>query len=406
MRVLVAVSDEYQRGKMVARYRNARCAVTVVDDVSDIAIARGDLDGLAEGYDLIVASEGLGAIFNRAAPGPGIAVVSPGDTLAKAFTTVARAHGHESHNLVIQQGKNTLELDMTRRSCRVNGHDVKLRPMEYKLLRVLALRRNTEIKSNTLTEAINGYYIKHLHYHLCHLRQKISPLIIDNTGGDGYSLNDTSCEVGIRQERHGIRTLENGAITYNGSNLGLSPKEKDILKALLANRQLTGKDCLTSVDICNIRKALARASSCEVAPYGYDFIETIRGQGYRLRPQPLKIEPIPKMLFSLGDGRLVIDTCAMVMKNTDNGMVEKLRRSEARILVYLAMKGRTASDINRAFRTINSGSFIYNIKGTIDALGLEPDNYITSDSSGYRLQNVRFQAQDLQACSTLAPAAE
>ncbi len=409
MRVLVAVSDEYQRGKMVARYRNARCAVTVVDDVSDIAIARGDLDGLAEGYDLIVASEGLGAIFNRAAPGPGIAVVSPGDTLAKAFTTVARAHGHESHNLVIQQGKNTLELDMLTGTCRVNEQTIDLRPKEHQLLLKLVLLSGKSEGRENLQKAL-GTSDEGLNTCLKNLRQRIAPLKITQKSGS-LSMDNEKFPINVRvkAEKNGIILYDDGRILCNGREVKLALNERENLAVLLNGSQLEITPAV-STSISRIRKALAKASHCKDAPDGYDFIKKTTNSTYALRNTTVNIPPrhepsLQGMILQIGDqeNKLRINTkqrTICLVNNNRETIEEKINVKQAAFFEHLARQQlingvlTTASSIE-VYLQLPDGAVSNLLRGIyskIRRLGADPQLFITAGqgrtSPGYTLINL------------------
>jgi two-component system cell cycle response regulator CtrA len=113
---------------------------------------------------------------------------------ARINAVVRRAHGHAQS--VIQAGEISLNLDSRRAS--VAGREIHLTPSEYKILELLALRKNTVLsKEACLNHLYNGMSdpeVKIIDVFVCKLRKKIAEVtdagVIETVWGNGYMLRD------------------------------------------------------------------------------------------------------------------------------------------------------------------------------------------------------------------------
>jgi two-component system, OmpR family, KDP operon response regulator KdpE len=119
------------------------------------------------------------------------------DELLARLRAVLRRGGEESGEPRISVGE--LEIDLADRSVRRNGAEVHLTPIEFDLLRVLALHRGKLVTQRQLLHEVWGPgYEDETHYlrvHVAHIRSKLEPepsrpRYLITEPGVGYRLRD------------------------------------------------------------------------------------------------------------------------------------------------------------------------------------------------------------------------
>ncbi len=116
---------------------------------------------------------------------------SPRELLARLRAVTRRAAGPAEEAVIEVDG---LEIDLAARTVRRAGEDIHLTPIEYELLRVLAVNRGRVITHRTLLGEVWGpNYVddtRTLRTHIANLRRKIEPAgaprLIRTDAGVGY----------------------------------------------------------------------------------------------------------------------------------------------------------------------------------------------------------------------------
>jgi two-component system KDP operon response regulator KdpE len=121
------------------------------------------------------------------------------EELAARLRALLRRSGEGADEPVISIGE--LEIDLAARAVRRGGEEVHLTPIEYDLLRVLALNRGKLVTHRHLLHEVWGPgYEDELHYlrvHVAHIRSKIEPdpsrpRYVITDPGVGYRLQEDS----------------------------------------------------------------------------------------------------------------------------------------------------------------------------------------------------------------------
>jgi len=121
-----------------------------------------------------------------------------GILLAKVKAVLKRYGSGSNQQEVLEFGQ--IQIDTKLHRVRVNGIDIQLKTMEYKLLSYLAKNKNRIITKNELFQNVWGDSFVGdgtLNVHIRHLREKIErnpkdPQFIKTVWGTGYVLEDTT----------------------------------------------------------------------------------------------------------------------------------------------------------------------------------------------------------------------
>lgn len=404
MRVFIATQDQEERAALSKMFKQHLWTVDAPKDFSK------DYDTvLGCEYDTVVGSDAHH--FSERA---GLVIAEDVGNFDVFSAQFAKAGGHPATVIGIltaTQGENTLSLDMLdtrdqfalidakKTTVRVNGEGKHLAPGEYKLLRQFMEMPNTSISKDVLA-ARAGMSEDAVKVRVSHLRKKIPPFEIKPDHNGGFSFANDSYVDNILVHAHGITVSADRRFTYNNDikDVPLDLKKGqnlliDLLKGVRPDVTPTNVTLMS-----HIKQALAMASACDDAPHGYDFF-TADSSRYRLRKTPVALKPKlePKgMLFSLGDGHLVVDTNKQIMENTRTRAVCSISRQQARFLEILALyqdeDALTTSTLGKAHHIPGANMVFSFLCGKIDNdLGLRSELYLESGTRsrpGYRAINV------------------
>lgn len=395
MRVFIAAADKGERTKLADMFERHHWVVVAPNDVDTTEIENGEYKGALDAV--------VGSLSGNLSQKYGLPQITKIGDFGMFFAHFLKASEHPTAHIDIRtakQGGHELLIHMLNNSVRVNGRPVDLTSVEYNLLRQFVSKPETTHSTKTLAPRA-GITENMVAFHINNLRDKILPFEIQAVRGMGYSFPDES-------SRHGITAHVDGRIVYAGHEGDVAielVRGSDMLRQLLRDKSVpispkNVKDeqhqhmaYIRNQDMAYIRKQLAKASRCPESPQGYDFFVAEDGH-YRLRDEP---EANPKgMLFSLGDGRLIVDTHKHILRHRDNNETCILSRQQCRFFEALASRNSnqrlTYQNFERKYNIIGVNKTYQRAGDKIKALGLTPEDYVQSGNKttpGYRLINMQ-----------------